>query len=69
MIITSRRWLKILKTFYIESNRVTLCIGSYIEAAVYAKTEMTLELLGQKFKIDKLICKFRHKFELIHRKI
>lgn len=58
LIITSRTWLKRLETFYTESDRVTLCIGSYIEAAVYGKTEMTIELLGQEFKADKLICKW-----------
>lgn len=63
MIVTSRTWLKVLEQFYIESDRVAFCIGSYIEAAVYGRTEMTIELLGQKLKIDKLICKL---IELIH---
>ncbi len=58
MIVTSRTWLKILENFYTESDRVTLCIGSYIEAAVYGKTEMTIEIRNHKFKFDKLICKF-----------
>lgn len=58
MIVTSRTWLKLLEHFYIESDRVTLCIGSYIEAAVYGRTEMTIELLGQKHKIEKMICEY-----------
>ncbi|XP_037028322.1 putative ATP-dependent RNA helicase TDRD12 isoform X2 [Bradysia coprophila] len=55
LIITSRTWHKVLANFYEESSRVTLCIGSYIEAVVYGRTKMTIELLGHKFKIDKLI--------------
>lgn len=57
LIITSRTWHKVLANFYEESKRLTLCIGSYIEASVYGKTKMTIELLGQKFKIEKLMGK------------
>lgn len=57
MVVTSRTWHKILEKFYIESNRATLCIGAYIEAAVYARTEMTIELFNKKFKYETLIGK------------
>ncbi|KAJ6624811.1 putative ATP-dependent RNA helicase TDRD12, partial [Pseudolycoriella hygida] len=66
-IITSKTWSTLLEHFYIESDRFALCIGSYVEAAVYGRTEMVVEYLSQELKFSKLmsyLCGLNYALEL-----
>lgn len=56
-IVTARRWHPALNLFFKCPSNPILCIGAYIEAAVYGHTKISLSLVCQEKKFFQTLCK------------
>lgn len=56
-IVTARAWHPALKLFFKCPSNPLLCIGAYIEAAVYGNTKISLSLVSQEKKLWQTLCK------------
>lgn len=57
-IVTARSWHPALKLFVKCPSNPLLCIGAYIEAAVYGRTKISLNLISEQDKLRKVVCKY-----------
>lgn len=55
-VVTSKTWHNVLKKFA-QKNDVLICIGAYIEAAIYSGVEITVHSIISDRHNDLLLCK------------
>ncbi|KAL5276971.1 TDRD12 family protein [Megaselia abdita] len=61
LVIVSRKWQKCFIKYLNTFENMVLCIGHYLEAAVYAKTHLRIELRENHEKIQSVL-KYVHKY-------